>query len=186
MYCNIAMICPRKLSVCVKKKKETLMKQKIIAAASAIILTACLCACGGQKSPAPPAAETGPVTTAESSSVPAPEPSSVPAPELTPEPSAQPETVPPAGEPASPVSPGSYIYDDGAALWTLTLRADGPYTLRKEGDAPHTGESWTENADGTVSCSPTDLWAEPFADGDGCTRWVLYSDGRCQPVFPDG
>ena len=29
-----------------------------------------------------------------------------------------------------------------------------------------------------------ELAREAFADGEGCTRWTLYADGRCEPVFP--
>jgi len=79
--------------------------------------------------------------------------------------------------------PGVYTYSAEDALWTLTLRDSGPYTLQKEGDIPHTGESWAVNEDGTVSCGPTDLWNEAFADGYGCSTWTLFPDGRCEPVI---
>lgn len=150
------------------------MKRSLCAVLAALVLAAGLCACGGAQEP--PSAVTAP-TTPEAS--PAPTATPTPAPTIPPEPTGE-----PAAEPVADVAAGSYVYDDGASLWTLTLRDTGPYTLQREGDVPHTGESWTVNGDGTVSCSPTDLWTEPFADSYGCTSWVVYSDGRCEPLLP--
>lgn len=104
------------------------------------------------------------------------------APAVTAEPSTAPEET--GKSLAAYAEPGAYTYQSPDGLWTLTLRDNGPYTLQKEGDFPHTGESWAVGDDGSIHCGPTDLWTETFADGDGCSRWVLSPDGRCEPVFP--
>ena len=136
----------------------------------------CLLFAGCAEKEAPPAADipTAPIST--------PAPTEAPA-----------ETAPPV-ETAAPTAdtqettvffpaPGVYTYEAEGVRWTLTLRESGPYTLQKEGDFPHTGESWAVNEDGTVSCGPTDLWNEAFADSYGCRNWTVYADGRCEPVI---
>jgi len=147
----------------------------------------CLLLSGCGKGEDTPAAEipTPPVTTAiptAATAEPAAAEAATAAPAVTAEPSAAPTEAPEAA--AAHAGPGTYTYTAADGVWTLTLRDSGPYTLQKAGDFPHTGESWAVNADGTVSCGPTDLWTEAFADGEGCTRWTLYADGRCEPVFP--
>ena len=138
----------------------------------------CICllftGCGSKDAPSEPAEiPTPPMTTALPTATDAETVG-----EATPQPSTQPVMA------DTTVAPGVYTYETADSLGTLTLRETGPYTLQKEGDAPHTGEAWAPEADGTVSCGPTDLWTESFADANGCSRWVLYVDGRCEPLIP--
>ena len=136
-----------------------------------LVLTGCA---GEENTPAVQDIPTEAVTAAPAEPAPAPE--SAPPVESTPAPAEETAVFVPV--------PGVYTYQGEDALWTLTLRDSGPYTLQKEGDVPHTGESWADNGDGTIRCGPTDLWTETFADSNGCSRWLLRSDGRCEPVFP--
>jgi len=125
--------------------------------------------------PAPPTSTPVCTAPAEATAVP------TATPEMTAEPSAAPAE---AGESVVVYAePGTYTYQSAEGLWTLTLRDNGPYTLQREGDFPHTGESWAVGDDGTIHCGPTDLWTEAFADGNGCSRWILSPDGHCEPVF---
>ena len=136
-----------------------------------LVLTGCA---GEENTPAAQDIPTEAVTAAPAEPAPAPE--SAPPAENTPAPAEETAAFVPV--------PGVYTYQGEDALWTLTLRDSGPYTLQKEGEPPHTGEAWAVNEDGSVSCGPTDLWNESFADRDGCTNWVFYPGGVCAPIFP--
>ena len=146
--------------------------KKALFALTALLLCLVLVGCGSKNAPSETAEiPTPPMTTALPTATAAPE-------EAAAQPSAQPAMA------DTTVAAGVYTYETADALWTLTLRDTGPYTLQKEGDTPHTGEAWAPEADGTVSCGPTDLWTESFADANGCSRWVLYVNGRCEPLIP--
>ena len=159
--------------------------KKVLLAMTALLLCLLLCGCGGKDAPSQPAEiPTPPVTTELPTATAAPagevaaQPSTEPAEEATAQPSAE-----SAAMADTTVAAGVYTYETADTVWTLTLRESGPYTLQKAGDIPHTGEVWVAEADGTVSCGPTDLWNESFADANGCSRWVLYLDGRCEPMI---
>ena len=157
-----------------REKRNPIMKKLVFAlglGALCLVLTGCA---GEENTPAVQDIPTEAVTAAPAEPAPAPE--SAPPAESTPAPAEETAAFVPV--------PGVYTYQGEDALWTLTLRDSGPYTLQKEGDVPHTGESWADNGDGTIRCGPTDLWTEAFADSNGCSRWLLCSDGRCEPVFP--
>jgi len=170
-----------------REKRKRTMKKSLLALLAALCLL--LWGCSDKDNPPQEAVLTPPVTapTAAPATQSAPAEASA-APEQTiPEQTAPAETAAPAESAdtsALTAAPGVYTYQSPDALWTLTLRDNGPYTLQKDGDIPHTGEAWAPNEDGTISCGPTDLWTEVFADSNGCSRWSLYSDGRCEPVIP--
>ena len=166
------------------------------------LCAACLCGCGGQSAPAtsaqtaqapetaaPPASEPTPEATAvPPASEPTPEPTAEPTPEPTaeptPEPTAEPTPEPtPPGPTATPVAAGVYTYDSPAGKWTVDLRSDGLFTLTDPNGGFHTGEGWVTEADGTVTCGPTDVYFEDFAFNGGCSRWRI-SGKKCTPVMP--
>lgn len=161
-----------------------MMRKKAIFLLLAGVVSAVLIGCGKEEAPPPVA------TAVPTASVVTAAPGETAAPAVTQSPvettAAPVESISaPAGQEAmAQPAPGVYTYQSPTAVWTLTLRENGPYTLQKEGDFPHTGESWAPNSDGTISCGPTDLWNEDFADDYGCTNWTLYPDGRCEPVLP--
>lgn len=147
--------------------------KKVLLAMTALLLCLLLCGCGGKDAPSQPAEIPTPPATTE-----LPTATAAPAGEVAAQPSAEPVAMA-----DTTVAAGVYTYETADTVWTLTLRESGPYTLQKAGDIPHTGEAWVAEADGTVSCGPTDLWNESFADANGCSRWVLYLDGRCEPMI---
>ena len=147
--------------------------KKVLLAMTALLLCLLLCGCGGKDAPSQPAEIPTPPVTTE-----LPTATAAPAGEVAVQPSAEPVAMA-----DTTVAAGVYTYETADTVWTLTLRESGPYTLQKEGDVPHTGEAWAAEADGTVSCGPTDLWNESFADANGCSRWVLFLDGRCEPMI---
>ena len=151
--------------------------KKALFALAALCICLLFTGCGSKDAPSEPAEiPTPPMTTALPTAT-AGEPVAEAVADATAQPSAEPVMA------ETTVAAGVYTYETADALWTLTLRDNGPYTLQKEGDTPHTGEAWVPEADGTVSCGPTDLWTESFADANGCSRWVLYPDGRCEPLI---
>ena len=147
--------------------------KKVLLAMTALLLCLLLCGCGGKDAPSQPAEIPTPPVTTE-----LPTATAAPAGEVAAQPPAEPVAMA-----DTTVAAGVYTYETADSVWTLTLRESGPYTLQKEGDVPHTGEAWAAEADGTVSCGPTDLWNESFADANGCSRWVLFLDGRCEPMI---
>lgn len=176
------------------------MKKRILTLTAALaVLTfsaACFAACSAPSgaaapavtavtaAPAPaetaaPAAETAPATAAPAAETPAP--TAAPAASDGPSPSVVAKTA--IGGRA-----GTFTFDEGGTVWTLTLRENGTYTLQEaradKTTALHTGESWLVNADGSVTCGPTDIWKASFSVNDGGSEWVLYSDGTCSPIIP--
>ena len=107
---------------------------------------------------------------------PTPEPTEAPTPEPTPEPT-------PAGPTPTPVAAGTYTYEGPKGKWTVDLRDDGLFTLTDPEGRFHTGEGWVTEADGTVTCGPTDIYFEEFAFNGGCSRWSV-SGKKCTPVIP--
>lgn len=105
-----------------------------------------------------------------------------PAAEATPEPQTDAATPEP-GTTAAPVEPGTYTYQSGKGQWTLQLREEGIFTLTDPDGGIHTGEGWTTEADGTVSCGPTDIAGTDFAYADGTSRWIV-TGSACRPVTP--
>ena len=70
-----------------------------------------------------------------------------------------------------------YYYFDGenGCLSYMESEVTGP-----EG-TQHSGESWITEADGTVTCGPTDIWEEDFSLSYGTSRWKI-SGKTCKPV----
>ena len=117
-----------------------------------------------------------------------PAPTAIPTPVPTPTPTAVPTDTPiptsaptPDGPTAKPVKAGKYTYKGPDGNWTLQLRDDGLYLLIDPDGVQHPGEGWITEADGTVTCGPTDIWDADFAFGDGCSRWKI-SGKTCKPV----
>lgn len=165
-----------------REKRTQTMKKALPALLAAFCLL--LCGCSHKDKSPQEAILTPPVTAptaAPATQFPPAAASAAPG-QATPAETAAPEAS--ADTSALTTEPGVYTYQSPDALWTLTLRDNGPYTLQKAGDTPHTGEAWAPNGDGTISCGPTDLWTEAFADSNGCSRWSLYPDGRCEPIIP--
>ncbi len=147
--------------------------------------------CGGKKespaapAPEPTAAPTA-VPTAAPTAAPTEEPTAEPTPEPTPEPTSEPTPEPtaepsPAGPTPTPVAPGNYTYASPKGTWTVQLRADGLFTLVDPDGGLHTGEGWVTEADGTVTCGPTDIYFEEFAFNGGCSRWIVTGT-ECRPA----
>ena len=157
--------------------------------AAALLLSGCA---GAQKAPAAapvptaaPTAEPTTAPTAEPTAVPTAAPAPTEAPTPTPEPPSEPTPAPTEtpepGPTATPVAPGTYVWNGPEGKWTVQLRADGLFTLTDPSGAPHTGEGWTTEPDGTVLCGPTDIYYESFAFDGGCSRWTVQGQS-CAPA----
>lgn len=154
---------------------------------------------GGCSAAGRPAEETGspvPTATATPTGEPTSTPGATPAPTATATPTGSPaptataapdeedEDTSAIGEPTpTPVAAGTYTYDSPAGAWTLQLREDGLFTLTGPDGMPHTGEGWITEADGTVTCGPTDIYFEDFAFNGGCSRWSI-TGSSCVPAIP--
>jgi len=150
----------------------------------------------GQKTPAAPAPAAEPaahstaVPTAAPTEAPTPAPTEAPAPEPTAEPTAIPTEAPteaPTAEPtaapaAAPVESGTYVWQGEGGTWTVALRDSGLFTLTDPAGGIHTGEGWSDNGDGTVTCGPTDIYEADFSFSGGCSRWAIEPGGSCRPV----
>ena len=165
---------------------------------SLLILSAALllAGCGSAGSaPVPTLPPTRPPTAAPTET-PAPEATEAPTPEPTPAPTPAPT---PTDEPAetdgaeptaeaapdapaaTPVPAGAYTWNSPEGKWTLQLRDDQLFSLIDPDGGVHTGEGWSTNPDGTVSCGPTDIAAQAFSFDGGSSRWVV--EGKtCHPV----
>lgn len=166
-----------------------------------IILSAVLlCGCGARpevKEPVPSAVPAGsptdtPAPTAAPTAAPTdkPAPTPIPTPVPTPTPTAVPTLTPiptpaptPDGPTAPPAKPGKYTYSGPDGKWILALRDDGLFVLTDPKGFQHPGESWITEADGTVTCGPTDIYDAEFAFAQGCSRWTITGK-TCKPVMP--
>lgn len=130
------------------------------------------------ETPAPEPAET-PTPEETPAAAPEPEGTDAPAPETeTPEPDATPDPAAPA---ATAVPAGVYTWTAPEGKWTLQLRDDQLFSLIDPDGGVHTGEGWSTNPDGTVSCGPTDIADQPFSFDGGSSRWVV--EGKtCHPA----
>ena len=109
---------------------------------------------------------------------PTPTPTAAPTAESTPEPAAvsDPYNLIPGGA-------GVYTYSAGEKEeWTLSLKENGLFTLTDPEGHHHTGEGWTLNEDGTVTCGPTDIYEAAFSFDGGCSRWGFLAGNRCLPL----
>jgi hypothetical protein len=92
-----------------------------------------------------------------------------------------------------PVTAGAYTYEettpfDFVVMWTLTLKDDGSYTLlegnSQMGDTEYTGDSWTDNGNGSVGLSPL-KGGKPMAEffgSDLTSVWIINGDGTTVPA----
>lgn len=156
--------------------------------AAALVLAGCSAAGTGAGETAPPAARLTAAPAGETAAPPAtaqaaPEPTAEPAASLAPEPAGESGDTSATAEAVPAVAAGTYTYDSPEGTWKLQLRADGLFTLTGPDGMPHTGEGWITEADGTVSCGPTDIYDEDFAFNGGCSRWSIAGSG-CVPVIP--
>ena len=177
-------------------------KKRFLAVICLLLWAAMLCGCSGTprsadptaapEITAAPASEPTPEPTPEPTEAPTPEPTpeptEAPTPEPTPEPTEAPTPEPtpeptPAGPTPTPVAAGTYTYEGPKGKWTVDLRDDGLFTLTDPEGRFHTGEGWVTEADGTVTCGPTDIYFEEFAFNGGCSRWSV-SGKKCTPVMP--
>ena len=88
-----------------------------------------------------------------------------------------------------PVEAGVYTCDEVTPFgftvyWTVTLNEDGTYEIYEGndqiGDKTYTGESWTDNGDGTFTTGPMNEDYRPLAgwfDADGTGHWGNVGDG---------
>ena len=169
-----------------RRKGEPSVKdrRKKAAAAGLIIALFAMSACGNKAEEAVPVPTETAAPTAAPTEAPTPTPSPSPtaapttSPTATPEPTEEPTPSPTS---APPVACGVYTYYSEQGEWKLDLRDNGLFTLTDPDGAPHTGEGWTTETDGTVSCGPTDIYTVSFAFNGGCSRWSI-SGNTCTPV----
>lgn len=88
-----------------------------------------------------------------------------------------------------PVEPGVYTCDELTPFnfivnWTVTLNGDGTYEILEGnpqmGDKTYTGDTWTDNGDGTFTTGPMNEDYRPLAgwfDADGTGHWGNLGDG---------
>ena len=88
-----------------------------------------------------------------------------------------------------PVAAGTYTCDETTPFgfvvnWTVTLNEDGTYEILEGnpemGDKTYTGDSWTDNGDGTFETGPMKEDYRPMAgwfDADGTGHWGNVGDG---------
>ena len=72
---------------------------------------------------------------------------------------------------AEPIEPGEYVYEETTPFgfvvtWTVTLNEDGTYEIFSanpdQGDSTFTGDSWTDNGDGTFTTGPMTCEERPL------------------------
>lgn len=70
-----------------------------------------------------------------------------------------------------PIEPGEYVYEETTPFgfvvtWTVTLNEDGTYEIfsanPEQGDSTFTGDSWTDNGDGTFTTGPMTCEERPL------------------------
>lgn len=109
--------------------------------------------------------------------------------EALPAPEAPASEAAPADFAEGPVEAGVYTCDEETPFgfivnWTVTLKDDGTYEILEGnpemGDKTYTGNSWTDNGDGTFTTGPMNEDYRPLAgwfDADGTGHWGNLGNG---------
>lgn len=97
-------------------------------------------------------------------------------------------------EPAAPAAPLMYSYSedrgDFAIQWSITLYGNGYYVMSEMhglsgNETMHTGTTWTDNGDGTITTGPWDdssVDKSEFFKPNGECTWTVNGDGTVTPV----
>ena len=152
----------------------------------ALVLLLSLAGCGRENAAPEPAKE--PVSVA-AAATPTPFVSFADAPADIPEevPASPPTTANVPATAAKAVEPGTYTWETDGALWMVMLRDTGLFTLMErteKQDILHSGEGWSDNGDGTVTCGAAQIEGQSFCRRDGSSVWRILDDGHCEPVMP--